>query len=137
MRSKPLKRRLIVFGSFSFLAIAYFLYTAISYTYSVISLNDQKKTLDSELVELEAKEVTLSSEVTKLKDPEYLARYARENYLYSKDDEYIIKINETTKTDDEVTETNDNYAIYAGLLLIILMFTYIMIKTKKAKKKKV
>ncbi|NLC48199.1 MAG: septum formation initiator family protein, partial [Tenericutes bacterium] len=39
-------------------------------------------------------EETLKSEINKLKDPEYMARYAREKYLYSKNDEIIIKIEE-------------------------------------------
>ena len=30
----------------------------------------------------------------KLQDPDYIARYAREKYFYSKDGEYIIKIPE-------------------------------------------
>ena len=34
----------------------------------------------------------LNDEISKLQDPEYLAKYAREKYLYSKDDEIIIKI---------------------------------------------
>ena len=32
--------------------------------------------------------------INKLQDPEYMARYAREKYLYSKKDEIIIKIEE-------------------------------------------
>ncbi|MEG2457274.1 MAG: septum formation initiator family protein [Bacilli bacterium] len=38
-------------------------------------------------------EENLKSEIKKLQDPEYVARYAREKYLYSKDGELIIKIN--------------------------------------------
>ena len=34
----------------------------------------------------------LSSEVTKMQDPEYIARYAKEKYLYSSEDEIIIRI---------------------------------------------
>ena len=37
-------------------------------------------------------EETLKSEIVKLQDDEYIARYAREKYLYSKDGEIIIKI---------------------------------------------
>ena len=33
-------------------------------------------------------------DVDKLQDPDYIARYAREKYLYSKDGEFIIKIPE-------------------------------------------
>ena len=41
-----------------------------------------------------SEEEELKSEINKLQDPEYMARYAREKYLYSKKDEIIIKIEE-------------------------------------------
>ena len=37
-------------------------------------------------------EDNLKTEINKLQDEEYVARYAREKYLYSKDGELIIKI---------------------------------------------
>lgn len=40
------------------------------------------------------KEETLTGQVTKLQDPEYIAKYARERYKYSKEDEFIIDIPE-------------------------------------------
>ena len=40
------------------------------------------------------KKKSLTSEVTKMNDPEYLARYAKEKFLYSKDDEVIIRMGE-------------------------------------------
>lgn len=43
----------------------------------------------SELLEEEA---SLKSEVVKLQDPEYVARYAREKYMYTKDGETILRI---------------------------------------------
>ena len=41
---------------------------------------------------LKDKEDELNNTVTKLQDPDYVARYAREKYLYSKDGEIIIRI---------------------------------------------
>ena len=38
------------------------------------------------------KEDELSDEVNKLQDPEYVAKYAREKYLYTKDGEIIIDV---------------------------------------------
>lgn len=38
------------------------------------------------------KEEALTGQVTKLQDPEYIAKYARERYKYSKEDEFIIDI---------------------------------------------
>lgn len=37
-------------------------------------------------------EENLKDEINKLQDPEYMARYTREKYLYSKKNEIIIKI---------------------------------------------
>lgn len=42
--------------------------------------------------ELLQEEESLTSEVTKLHDPEYVARYARERYMYSLPGEFIIKM---------------------------------------------
>ncbi len=41
-----------------------------------------------------AEEESLTSEVTKLHDDDYVARYAREKYMYSLPGEFIIKITE-------------------------------------------
>ena len=61
----------------------------------------EKKDLDQKLVELKSQEKDYSREekelkvdVEKMQDPEYIARYLREKYLYSKDGEYIIRIPE-------------------------------------------
>ena len=48
----------------------------------------------TKLEKLKDKEDELNNTVTKLQDPDYVARYAREKYLYSKDGEIIIRIPE-------------------------------------------
>lgn len=57
----------------------------------------QKKKLEKEYQELQDKQEILEQEVVKLQDPEYVLRYAREKYGYSKDGELIIRINENNK----------------------------------------
>lgn len=42
--------------------------------------------------ELQEEEAALNSEVVKLQDPDYMARYARERYGYTKDGEKILTI---------------------------------------------
>ena len=56
--------------------------------------NNKKQTADLEVKynELLEEEASLSSEVGKLQDPEYQARYAREKYLYTKEGEKILTI---------------------------------------------
>lgn len=52
----------------------------------------EKKEFTSMLEKLKDKEEELNNTVTKLSNPDYVARYAREKYLYSKDGEIIIRI---------------------------------------------
>ena len=63
-------------------------------TYQIIQKRIEKKKCSEELTELKDKEEELKSTVTKLQDPDYVARYAREKYLYSKEGEIIIRIPE-------------------------------------------
>lgn len=58
-----------------------------------ISLRHREKTfLKIEMARLKEEEAYLKIEVDKFQDPDYVARYAREKYLYSKDGEFTIKI---------------------------------------------
>lgn len=50
--------------------------------------------LKEEILRLQDEEAYLRVEVEKFNDPDYVARYARERYLYSKDGEFTIKIPE-------------------------------------------
>ena len=52
----------------------------------------EKRELEEKLAELQKKEKELKLDADKLQDPDYIARYAREKYLYSKDGEIIIRI---------------------------------------------
>lgn len=47
--------------------------------------------LESTVSDLELQEESLDSELNKLKDPDYIARYAKEKYLYTEEGELIIK----------------------------------------------
>ena len=59
------------------------------------------KVLSEEYKELQEAESSLESEVTKLQDPEYIARYAREKFLYSKEGEIILRIPDIKDVDVE------------------------------------
>lgn len=101
--SKSAKKRLLVFGTLSFAMIIYFFITLTTYTLNIIDLNHEKKELNNQLLVLKEDEENLNIELKKLQDPDYIARFARENYLYSKNGEYIIKI----QGNDKTTETMD------------------------------
>ena len=65
-----------------------------STTYQIIKKQKEKKEFQNTLVELKEKQEELNATVAKLQDPDYVARYAREKYLYSKNGEIIIRIPE-------------------------------------------
>lgn len=63
----------------------------------IFSKYQEKRKLEKELIDLKEKEEELKVDVKKMQDPDYVARYAREKYLYSKDGEYVIQIPEGDK----------------------------------------
>ena len=73
--------------------------TSVVFVSTLVSLDLQIKKTKDEIKELTVsysdkleEEENLKEEITRLQDPEYMARYAREKYLYSKKNEIIIKI---------------------------------------------
>lgn len=137
--SKASKRRLVVFGTISVFIIFYFLFSAGYYTYRIYTLKTQEKNLNNRLTELEKQEKILSTDMEKLKDPEYLAKYAREAYSYSKDDEIIIqsvKKKEIDKQDEIKFSLNDKYILGSCITIICLIIIYIIIKSIKHNKRK-
>lgn len=131
--SKASKRRLAFLGPISLILIFYFLFTAGVYAYKLITLSIEEKELKQKLIALQAEESELKVEIQKLKDPDYLARYARENYLYSKDGEYIIKIENSAEEEIESDQFEQYYdiMIYGAGVAIILVFIYVIVRNRK------
>ena len=67
-------------------------YSFFSNVNKIVSIKKEKQVLNNRIAELTDEEKVLNSDIKKLEDPEYVARYAREKYLYSKDGELIIRI---------------------------------------------
>lgn len=135
--SKASKRRLIIFGFISLVIIIYFFISLGTYAFKIVNLTSEKKKLENELIEMKDSEEDLTNEIERLKDPDYLARYARENYSYSKDGEYIIKLDEAKKK-EELSSSNSykKYTMYIGISIICLIFIYIVKKGSRKKKRK-
>lgn len=60
-----------------------------------LTINDNRKEADKlnkYYVNLQEQGASLNSEVIKLQDPEYIARYAREKYMFTKDGEIILRL---------------------------------------------
>lgn len=138
--TKASKRRLTLFGTISVIAIIYFFISLISCSYSIHKLSIEKNNLEIKYVELEEEAEKLKIDIEKLNDPEYLADFAREEYLYSKPDEYILQIDEITDTKDKIDSIsitiNKNYMLMISIILLILIFVYILFKGKKNINKK-
>ena len=138
--TKASKRRLSIFGTMSLIAIVYFCISLVYNCYSIYDLKKEKQNLDELYFQLQEKAEQLKLDIDKLNDPKYLADYVRENYLYSKDDEYIIQIEEIIEEKEQIdtitTKINKSY-IFMGLSFgILLIFLYIFIKSIKKDKKK-
>lgn len=131
--TKASKKRLAVFGTLSVFIIGYFIFMVAIYIYNIGSLTIKKENLNNNLTELKREEKILNNEIEKLQDPAYIAKYAREHYAYSKDGEYIIKINgEKQQQENEKKfdiNINFKYVIYGSILLLLLII--FIIKKKK------
>ena len=92
MKRKHKLKRSIVRIIFSFLILSLMFGSILTVLGRVISLNKEKKALENTLVSTKTKKENLEDEMNKLNDEDYVARYAREKYLFSKEGEYIIKI---------------------------------------------
>ena len=76
-------------GSFAVFAV----FTAVgNYWVQIASKYKEKELLKEKMLSLREKEEELKVDVEKLEDPDYVARYAREKYMYSKDGEIILRI---------------------------------------------
>ena len=106
--------------------IFYFIVTLISSTFNYISLRREEKELKEYLLSLQEEKSDLKIEIEKLKDPEYIAQFAKENYLYTTDGEYVIKIEEKINEIKE-KEQNKNKFTYISIGLVAIP-AFIVIK---------
>ena len=86
------KRRLVLFG-ITCCAVIIGLTIMLGKTWvQMYQKYQQKDSLTAKLEELQKEEEELKADVERLQDPDYVARYPTEKYLYSKDGEVIIKL---------------------------------------------
>ena len=85
-------KRILVFGFFSLVAIFFVNITIFNIVSQIIDKYKEAEELEIKMAALGDREEELNSEIVKLQDKDYLARYAREKYFYSKDGELIIRI---------------------------------------------
>ena len=90
--TKKDKRRITLLMLIFIPLLIMFVSRMFSYWSVIYSNVKEKKELELKYKEILEREDLLKSEISKLEDEEYVARYAREKFLYSKDGEIIIKL---------------------------------------------
>ncbi len=91
------KRRLFLQTFCLLFLIAFLVFSVFNDWTKIMQNKKQIKTLTNNYTNLLEEEESLNSEITKLQDPDYVARYAREKYMYSLPNEVIIRIPENNK----------------------------------------
>lgn len=92
MKRKKARRNFIII-SIIYVVLGFLLIqTVVKTSIELYTKSKEKREFIEELSALKDKEEELKGQVNKLQDPDYIARYAREKYLYSRDGEIIIRI---------------------------------------------
>jgi len=93
-KNKKLKYRLFILVPICLILLGAIFMGIGSYWVKIMNKYQEKKELEKEIVVLKEKEEQLKVDVNRLEDPDYVARFAREKYMYSKDGEIILRLPE-------------------------------------------
>ena len=85
-------KRLFVFGVFSIAIISFVLVSIYKIVNQIVDKYKEAEELEKRIAALTEEEEDLNNEINRLQDKDYLARYAREKYFYSKNGELIIRL---------------------------------------------
>ena len=86
--------RMFVFFLFFIFIIATLGYTMLNNLKQINDIRIQKDKLYEEKNRLKEKQESLLADIEKLSDKDYIARYAREKYFYSRPGEIVLRIDE-------------------------------------------
>ena len=92
VKKKKKTKRIILVFMLCLAVNTYIFYSLGSIVYDVVSKKQESKKLIVKLDNLKEEGESLRVEANKLKNPDYVAKYAREKYLYTKNNEYDIRI---------------------------------------------
>ena len=100
MKKKSKKKKKLSFSNFRiffgfilfFVVSSFLVYNCVSNIKMINSMKEEKKELESKIVKLQEEKEKLESNLLKLKDPDYIAKYVREKYYFSKNGELILKM---------------------------------------------
>ncbi len=134
---KSTKHRLFILIPVTLVVITYTIASFSYYVYKIYSLKKEQETLLHQLDVLKDEEDNLQTDIEKFQNPDYLARYARENYHYSKDGELVIqtKKEEQKELSHPEEEEKPSYllVIICSVFLFIIVVYLFIHKTKKDK----
>ena len=91
-KANKTKRRLVVIVPICLIVLGTIFVAIGSYWVKIVNKYQEKKQLENDIVALKEKEEQLKVDVDRLEDPDYVARFAREKYMYSKDGEIILRL---------------------------------------------
>lgn len=91
-KTKKEKKRLFAISTMIVVLLVMLINSVASDWSEIMDNNHQIKQLTDEYNDLMAEEEKLQSDVTKLQDSDYIARYAKEKYLYSQEGDTIIRM---------------------------------------------
>ncbi len=93
-KRKRFKFRLLLALLFFGVTISLLTYNLYNNLFEIEQVKTEKNLLNKQLSELQGEEEKLQTDILKLEDPLYIAKYAQEKYLYTRNGEYVIRIQE-------------------------------------------
>lgn len=93
-KNSKARYRLLLFVPICLVVILAIVVSVGNYWVKIGNKYKEKAELENQIIVLKEKEEELKVDVERLEDPDYVARYAREKYMYSKDGEIILRLPE-------------------------------------------
>jgi len=85
----------LFFGFILFCVVTFFLvYNCLGNIKMISEMKKEKEDLEKKIVKLQEEKEILENNLLKLEDPDYIAKYVREKYYFSKNGELILKMDE-------------------------------------------
>ncbi len=131
---KSTKHRLFILIPVTLVVITYTVASFSYYVYKIYSLKREEETLLHKLEGLKDEEDNLQTDIEKFQNPDYLARYARENYHYSKDGELVIQTKKEEEKQEQQVEEEEKPTYFVFVvcsIFLVLIAIYLLHKTRK------
>ncbi|MBP3766116.1 MAG: septum formation initiator family protein [Bacilli bacterium] len=136
------KKRLIVFGIPCILIIFYFFFQLFFNIYKIYDLKLEQHRLNTELNNLKKEEKEKRNEIEKYETEDGMGGYIRKQYSYSKNNEYIIKLNDSDKSEEKeltfseylkkmISNINIDYPYIIVGSIVLIIFIIIITSKKK------